>query len=61
LIVRSSDLTNLPIADNPATPAPIISTFAGGTFPAAEVNGFENLGNSWKASIIALSIYNQSA
>ena len=42
-----------PIADKPATPAPTMSTFAGGTFPAAVTCPVKNRPNSCAASTTA--------
>ena len=47
-------LDAVPIADKPATPAPIINTFAGGILPAAVICPPKNLPKVCAASITAL-------
>ena len=46
-------LTAVPMADSPATPAPMTNTLAGGTRPAAVIWPVKNRPNSLAASTIA--------
>ena len=46
-------LPAVPIAARPATPAPTMRTFAGGTLPAAVTWPVKRLPNSWAASMTA--------